>query len=580
MSRRASRTPHLAVRCATAAALAAFAVALVLALGGSAEAQRRGRGRGRGVRVTVTDVAGDRVYLSPGTSAGLHIGATVTVGQQRLRVLAVTASHAVAERGEREVSVGARGLARVRRTAEEGGAERLPTPPPASSFEGRWPEASRPADGQSVAQVPLGGQLGRTRQLTWDVMARGYAFVPIRGGGDAIGRGELRARVHAQPWTELPLTLDADASVQLWLGDSLEGGPGAQARPYLRVRELQIAYGQQDDFYAALGRLRYAASTIGQLDGIRVQTPALGPLTVAGFGGFVPDPQTGAPAFDVGRFGLEATIRDETHELRPMATVVAHGSVFDGELDERRISGAFHLYPDESHIGGYVEVSAFDADNPWGLQEVAVTAASLDTTLRFDWLRVGARASMRLPDRSKMLAARYPSSFLCTPLPNPDGGEDRCLGFLDMRVMGNVDVGLEIDDVALTVGGTVIHTGTHGTFDQVGAFAAFRATRILGYGHLDVSFTASSGYFLETLALRTSLGVAVIPEALDVSLRYRPALSQYVADIDPFVEHLFGGRVLIRPIPEVDILLDADGLVGRQVDAFLAQLAVAWHGSL
>ncbi|MEZ4335310.1 MAG: hypothetical protein R3B82_01665 [Sandaracinaceae bacterium] len=553
--------------------LALLALLLVCA---PAEAQRR---RGRGVAVQVTDVAGGRVYLSPGSEAGIHPGAEIVIGRARFRVVAVTASHAVVERGDASVAVGARGRAQVRQTTETGEPERLPPPPALETYEGQWPAAARPSESQEVDHVPLGGSLGHARQLLLDISARGYAFVPLRGGGDPIGRGELRARVHAQPWLELPLTLDADAAVALWLGDTLDSGPGAASRPNLRVRELQIAYGQQSDFYAALGRMRYAASTLGQLDGLRVQTPALGPLTIAGFGGFVPDPRNGEPAFNVGRFGLEATIRDLESELRPVVTLVAHGSVYDGEIDERRISGAFHLYPGESHIGGYVEVSAFDADNPWNVDEVAVTAASLDTTLRFDWFRVGARASMRMPERSKWLAALYPQSFLCTPIPDATGGTDPCDGFMDMRILGNLDVGVEVDDIALTGGATVIHTGTDGQFDQVAAFLAFRATRILGYGHLDVSATASSGYFLETLALRATVGVAAIPEVLDVSLRYRPALTQYVADIDFFVEHLFGGRVLVRPIPELDIILDADGLVGRQVDAFLVQLAMAWHGA-
>lgn len=530
------------------------------------------------VAVRVTDIAGDRAYLTPGSGAGLHAGAEVELAGQTQRVLAVTTNHAVVERGDAPLTVGTVGVATVSPRDAEEQAVRRPAPPPLSAYAHRWPTARRPAAGQEVEPVPLGGDLGGAHALEVDVIAQGYAFIPLRGGGDPIGRGELRARVHAQPWSDLPLTLDADASVQLWLGDSLDTSAGAASRPNLRVRQLQIAYGQQDDFYAALGRMRYAAATLGMLDGLRVQSPRLGPLTVAGFGGFVPDPQTGQPAFDVGRFGLEATVRETTGELPYTASLVAHGSVFDGALDERRLSGAFHLYPDDSHIGGYVEVSAFDADNPWGLNEVELTAASLDATLRFDWLRLGARASMRLPDRSRFLASLYPSSFLCTPVPNAGSEDDGCLGMLDMRVLGNVDVGVQLDDIAVTAGGTIIHTGTDGQFDQVGAFAAFRATRILGYGHLDLSLTASSGAFLETLALRGSVGVAPIPNVLDVSLRYRPALTRYVADVDPFVEHLFGGRVLVRPIPEVDIVLDADGLVGRQVDAFLVQLATAYHG--
>ncbi|MGE0784481.1 MAG: hypothetical protein AB7S26_02255 [Sandaracinaceae bacterium] len=557
------------------------AVLLVLVSAADVSAQRR-RGRRRrtdqhAIAVTVTDVAAGGAYVSPGSTGGLHVGAEVDIDRRTYRVVGITASHARIDTADHPVEVGARGNARVRPASADGGPERLEEPTPLSEFEGAWTDATRPAASQSPEPVPLGGALQTARQLVLDVSTRGYAFIPTRGSDDAIGRAELRVRVHAQPWTDLPLTLDADASVQLWLGDSLQGGPGSQSRPYLRVRELQIAYGNQEDFYASLGRLRYAASTLGQLDGIRVQSPQFAGITIAGFGGFVPDPQSGLPAFDVGRFGLEATFRDFESELRPMISLVGHGSVFNGEIDERRLSAAFHLYPGQSHIGGYAELSAFDTDNPWGLDEVVLTAASLDTTLRFDWFRVGLRGSMRMPERSKWLAASYPSSFLCTPVPNPTGPEDRCLGFLDTRTMGNADVGIEVDDVALTAGATMILTGVHGQFDQAGAFLAFRAVRILGMGYIDASAMASTGYFLETLALRTTLGLELIPNMLDVSLRYRPALSQYVADIDPFVEHLFGGRVLVRPIPAVDILLNADGLVGRQIDAFLIELAVGWH---
>ena len=55
--------------------LALLALLLVCA---PAEAQRR---RGRGVAVQVTDVAGGRVYLSPGSEAGIHPGAEIVIGR-------------------------------------------------------------------------------------------------------------------------------------------------------------------------------------------------------------------------------------------------------------------------------------------------------------------------------------------------------------------------------------------------------------------------------------------------------------------------------------------------------------------
>ena len=536
------------------------------------EAQRRQR-----VRIRVVDIAGGQAYLSPGSERGLRVGTQVTFGRRHLRVVGLTSSYAVVALDDHPLRVGARGVARVSPQRTESG-EHTP-PPPLSAYRGIWPDAQPPAVGAEVEHVAIAGALGRTRQLMVGVSARGSAFIPLRGTSRGpIGRAALRVRVSAQPFADVPLRIDADAAVQLFVGDGYRG-EAAASRPNLRVRQLQISYGQQQDFYAALGRLRYAAATLGQLDGLRVQTPRLGPLTVAAFGGFVPDPRTGEPAFDVGRFGLEVTLQDLESELRPVVSVVGHGSVYGGEIDERRVSASFHLYPGESHIGGHVEVSAFDADNPFGAEEVEVTAASLGTTLRFGVLRVGARGSMRQPARSKWLAALYPASFLCTPLPDPGGGGDLCDGLYDMRVSGTADVGVEVDDVAVTGGATVLQIGTQGDFEQYAGFAAFRWARILGYGHLDVSLMAASGAVLETLAARATLGIEIVPSVLDISLRYRPAVSRYTADIDPFAEHLFGGRLLVRPVPDLEFVLNADGLVGRQMDAFIIQLATSWHGA-
>lgn len=533
-------------------------------------ARRRGR---RGVRVTVVDVAAGHTYVSPGESGGLHLGATVRIGRQSYRVSAITESYAVLD-GAAEI--GATGSATVRARTDEGDAERLPPPAELAAYEGVWPSARRPSETQHPDPVPI-GSTSRSRRLRIDASTGGYGMFPIRGGTDPVGRVETRVRVHAQPFSDVPFTIDADAAVQLWAGR--EVAMSTRSRPNLRVRQLQIAYGTQTDFYAALGRLRYAASTLGQLDGIRLQTPALGPITVAGFGGFVPDPQTGEPAFNVARFGLEVTYRDVESDIRPVVSLVAQGSVFDGQPDERRLSGSFHFFPGQSHIGGYVELTNFDRDNPWNAAVVEVTAASLDATLRFDWFHVGARASMRQPERSKWLASLFEPGWLCTPLLNGGHGPNDCSRYYDMRLSGNAEAGIEVDDVALDAGATVLHVGARTDLDQLGGYLTFRAVRILGFGHVSVSGMVSNGHVYETYGGTASAGAEIIPETVDFTLRYRPAWSRYSVDNDYFLEQVFGGRVLVRPIPEIDIILDADGLLGRQLDAFLIQLSTAWHGA-
>lgn len=522
------------------------------------------------VAVEVVDVAGERVYLSPGASAGLGEGASVEIDRERFRVAGVTARYAIVEAGDRRVAIGARGVASVT-VSEARPSARRAAPAALESYRGAWRAPSLPSAEQHPDPVPLGGRGGPPR-LRVGVSANGLAIIPWRGA-DPIGSGEVRARVYAQPFADVPFTIDADLAAQLWIGRDLARGPGAEARPYLRVRELQLAYGHVHDFHAALGRLRYAAATLGQLDGLRVQTPSLEGFTFAAFGGFIPDPESGVPRFDAGRFGLEAAYRNPALELRPVVTLVGHGSYFDGAIDERRLTAAFHLYPGESHVGGSIELSAFDADNPWSAPELDVTAASIDATLRFDWLRIGARASMRQPERSRLLAAAYEPAWLCSP------NDARCESYGDLRFMAALDGGVEIDDVAVDGGLTLIHVGDRPELDQIGGFASFRVVRLLGWGHVEISAMASSGATYETYAISAGAGAEVIPEVFDLSLRYRPALSAFAADVDYFVEHLAGFHVLVRPVPELDLTLDADALVEREVEAVLVQLGAAYHGA-
>jgi hypothetical protein len=87
----------------------------------------------------------------------------------------------------------------------------------------------------------------------------------------------------------------------------------------------------------------------------------------------------------------------------------------------------------------------------------------------------------------------------------------------------------------------------------------------------------ASGSVLDTVALSVGLGTPLARGLLDVSLRYRPALSRYQADTATFLEHAAGARLAIAPAGELSFSLDADAITGRDVDVLLLQTLLTWR---
>jgi hypothetical protein len=536
----------------------------------------------RRVPVEVVDAAADAVYVQPGSEAGLHRGAIVRIGERRFEVRAVTRQYGVVDVGERRVPLGARGTAVVRAERAETG-QRLPAPRPLAAFRGQWPDATMPATEQRPDFVPLGESLAE-RKLDLALSTTVAMAIPYLGGGTGVGYGDLRARVHAEPFDDLPIAFDADAAVQLWVASNLDARSGRESAPYVRVRELSAAYGEDAGFFAALGRLRYAAATIGQLDGARVQSPAFGGgFTIGAFGGFLPDPLEGKPVFDAARFGLEAAYRAPEHELAPMVHLVGSGSTFGGALDERRVAGVVQLFPGESRIGGHFEVSFFDPDNPWDAGEVELSAAGIDGTLRLGPFHLGARGDMRRPERSFWLASYLPASFLCarTPgAPSTPSANETCASQFEPRYLGALDTGLTLEHFAVAAGGTIIYVGEQDDLDQLGGWLSVRGIRLFDIARAELTGMVATGLFLETFALRLDVGAEVLKDVLDVSVHYRPAITRYRADVDRYVEHMVGGAIRVSPLPELDVTLDVELLESRDAHAFLGLVGVTFRPDL
>jgi hypothetical protein len=327
--------------------------------------------------------------------------------------------------------------------------------------------------------------------------------------------------------------------------------------------------------------MRYAASTLGTLDGARAQAPVGGGFSVGAFGGVLPDPINAAPSVAAQRFGVEATLNRPDLSLRPEAALVFHGSTFEGKLDEKRASGMFGVYPGQSRLGGHFEVSSFDSGNPWRASPIELTAAGLDTSVRVGPLQFGARGDVRQPVRSRWLASYLPLSWFCTTLPGGAPGAEACNGKASLRAVGTADVGLQVSNVSLTVGGTKISDiGETQTPDMLGLFAAGRVVRIAKRFRVDASGNYSQSTFVDMFGGSAGPGVTLLDDVIDFAAYYRNATLRYRAASPSLVQHGVGGTLMLFPSGQFLFTLQGEGITGADASAVVLFATMMWRPRL
>jgi hypothetical protein len=455
----------------------------------------------------------------------------------------------------------------------------LAPPRPLSTWEHGWTEAPPPASAETPKYVPLGGA-ERDRRYDVRLGAAAGAVLPLGQRGTGISHAELNVRVHAEP-TTAPFAVDLDMTVQRWFGAGLDARDGAPARSTLWLRELLLSY-RQSGWYGGFGRMRYAASTLGTLDGLRVSAPLGAGFSVGAFGGLLPSPLSGAPATDAQRFGVEATYNRPELDLRPEAAIVVHGSTFGGTLDERRISGVLGLYPGPARLGGHFEVSSFPSDNPWKASPIELTGAGLDASTRFGVFELGARFDLRQPDRSRWLASYLPPTWFCRTVPAPPGtppGPEPCDGSVSTRALGAVDAGVEIGPVSIVVGGTKIGdlTQTGGAPDMTGGFATGRVLHIARIARVDVSANYSTATYLDMYGGSAGPGVSLFGDLVDLASYYRYERLRYRSVSASLTQSAFGGTAMLFPSSVVLFTLQGEAITGDDVKAFMVLGTALWR---
>lgn len=569
--------------------VAIFLVFVMLVAAGSAEAQRRRRrrrSRGNRVRVTVVDIAGTQAFVRPGRARGLRVGQEVRFGTNRFRIVSVASESAVLSLGEDlesargQLEEGARGVVQVpRAAAREGGAEPAEqgfvAPPGLESFAGLWGPAVRPASEQDPAHVPIGRRTREERLVDLAASLGGLLYAPI-GEGDVLSRLVARVRLHTEPIRETPFRIDVDAQAQIWLGQDVGGRAGSSSRPYVVVRRLEFAYGA--DASVALGRLRRVASYVGTLDGLRVKTPTWSGFSLSAFGGLMPDPDSGVPNYDVGRFGIEARYQNDEHPWRPAAALVAHGSVFGG-IDERRLAGELYLYPEWGSVGGYFELSNFDADNRWGAPIVDLTAAGFDVGFRAGVFSANLHGGLRRPERSRFLDSILPPEWSCTLDPQVGAPpSELCIGDYEARHYGLLDLGVEASEmVSIRLGGSLAHTGTSDEIDLGTGFAQLRVVRIADIVDGTLTAEASAGSLLRRFGGRLQVEIGPIVEVLELGLHYGAAAGMLRADQVLYFEQRFGGGVHLNIDHRWRLRALADIMSGGPTSAAIAELELSFR---
>lgn len=525
----------------------------------------------RRVAVRVVELAGGRAYLSPGGKKHVRVGDTVRFGRVKLDVLAINAKNVVVAVGKARLRRGQRGFIRVDVRQPELARPRS-SQRSLASFAGAWPVARRPADAQHPKPVPLGSMRDARRNRAV-ISLDHFRILPL-GGAEAIGRTRLRARLHVQPWGPA-IHLDVDGQLEGWQAADLDQRRGNASRPLLRFRQLELGY-RGETLRGSAGRLRYASSALGMLDGARVTGTLAEGLSVSAFGGFVPMPTDSSLATNATRFGTELAWSDPSARSSSRALLSLSGSSYEGRLDERRATASFQTYPDWGNLAARAEVSLFDRDNPWGASTAELTAAGLDVGLAWESLRLGASADLYKPERSRYLAALLPSGYFCVAQPQAGTTADEtCLGG-DQRRSASARVAwdAELWNLSAGVSGT---TTTRATAEQIAGHISARHRQIWGPLRADAGLSGWTGSLLESAGLQLGAGGPLLTPDADLSVYYRPRLTRYRADGGTFLEQSVGVRLWWAPAQDVDLSLSADGLFGRDVDVAYLHASLAWR---
>lgn len=514
------------------------------------------------ISVKVVEIAGDVAYIAPGAAAGLKPDTTVAFGGGTRTILEVTANNAAVKLDGLPLVVGQSGSVDV---AGGVAASAAASPLRAEKLGGGWPEVITPAQVQQVRRVPLGTTERAKRRLHATLIGGGYVAAS-RDGRSADG--EARVIASWDVVANQPLAIDVDTSVR-----AFTAGYDSRLRVPFFLRAAQLRYGSAADPRFALGRLRYAASSIGMLDGARGAF-RFGSLQIGAFGGIVPDPVSGKPDTSASRFGVEAAFDAPATAWQPRISLVASGSTWQGSLDERRLTIDASAANRSTALAGWAEAQSFASSNPWGARAVELTGAGASAQWHRSATRIGATVDFLRPERSLRLAAVLPPEWLCSRRPIAGNATDEVCASGDYTVTGTLSAGTRLGPV--TVDGYGMIGRTHlvsTTFDRS---AYVRSEIAIADHRVILGASAGKASFLSWNAAEGGLGTHIWPP-LDLAVRYRSELLDYVGWTGPFLQHSIIVDAWYSVRVNLDLKVSALGTMGHDRDSISLLTTFVWR---
>jgi hypothetical protein len=512
------------------------------------------------VAVKVVDVAGGAAYLAPGRAAGIVPGTKVRLRGVELEVVEVTEKTAMVRIDSARVAVGDAGTADVA-PGQAAATRRLDQPRSPDAFSGQWSDPVVPASQQHPRAVPLGVALGSGGPR---VTVIGHAFAATGGAASAEGRVIAGFEV----MTDRPLTADLDVAAR-WFSDGFD----KRTRTPLFVRAAQLRYGEASDPQLVVGRLRSAAASVGMLDGGRASA-RVGTIELAAFGGLVPDPLSGKPDTGAARFGGELAYDAPEAAWQPRISVTAHGSTWDGKLDERRLSVDASASRGALWLDGWAEAQGFASDNPWGAGAVELTSAGATAAWRRRGIHAGVDLTFLRPERSLRLAAVLPPEWLCTLA--PPGAAGGCAGG-DWWGSATVSLGTRTPGWAIDAVGTL--GDSHGQVRELDSSGYLRGELRSGPAWLVAGLAGGNASFASWTALELGVTYSRSRE-FDLALTYRPELLDYAASTEAQVLHSVVADARWAISAAHDLALSAVGTTGADRDTLALLATFVWRPSL
>ena len=532
---------------------------LVLALATPAAADPTA---GTRIEMHVTAIAGDLAFvdvgeadLAPGLPVELVSRSPSGRGAPRPVVLEVNARTAAVKLDGAIVAVG---------DMLETERDPMPHAPLLADNTGQWPDPVLPASQDTPSSVPLGGP-SQDRRFSLALVAHAFGAV---GQGYRRGEGDVRVIGSFELLTARPLGADLDASARVYAkGYTSERAP-------LFVHAATLRYGDARSPDAAVGRLHYASSSLGMLDGGRAALH-VGRLELAAFGGLVPDPINGRPSTDASRSGTELVYRDDVSAFRPRVALTMHGSTWQGKLDERRLDLAASIVRGDTSLDAWTEVQSFVGGNPFGASAVEIAGAGASVEWRDRRAHLGADVTYLVPERSLRIAALIPE-WLCTRVPD-SGPPEACTGD-DRFVASTVSAGVRGDRWAVDGAGSI--TSTREAKASMGGSGYLRAE--LRHGTQRAYLAASGGRASFADWISGELGVGIAPsKRFDATLAYRPEILDEQPRIKIFAStelvHSILADARLTVLPSIDVALVVLSSFGARRDVLAGLMTVTWR---